>query len=179
MRNILIALLFILAIPVSVSAISRTVSPGGSSIQSVINVSSDGDTIILLDGTYSGPGNRDIDLMGKAITVRSQSLDPSVCIIDCEGSPSYPRRGFYIHNEEGNSTVIQAITIRNGYVDGEFMYGSGGAIYIYNSEPLIIGCWFEDNTATGTNGGLGGAVYVGNTYKGEMTGCRFTGNSAN
>lgn len=31
-----------------------------------------GDTIVVLPGTYTGEGNRDIDLLGKAITIKSE-----------------------------------------------------------------------------------------------------------
>ena len=44
-----------------------------NSIQAAINDSNDGDTVIVADGTYTGPGNRDIDFLGKAITVRSEN----------------------------------------------------------------------------------------------------------
>jgi len=39
-------------------------------IQSAINASSNGDTIVVLEGTYTGSGNRNIDFNGRAITLR-------------------------------------------------------------------------------------------------------------
>ncbi|HUW34202.1 MAG TPA: hypothetical protein VM223_21555 [Planctomycetota bacterium] len=36
-----------------------------------MNAAANGDTIILLDGTYTGLGNRDIDFAGKQIATRS------------------------------------------------------------------------------------------------------------
>ncbi|MCP4711722.1 MAG: hypothetical protein GY869_24145, partial [Planctomycetes bacterium] len=54
-------------------------------IQAAIDAAIDGDTIIVADGTYRGEGNRDIDFLGKAITVRSEN-GAEGCIIDCEGT---------------------------------------------------------------------------------------------
>ncbi|MHC4501634.1 MAG: hypothetical protein ACYS21_21310 [Planctomycetota bacterium] len=66
-----------------------------ATIQKAIDSAFNGDTVIVADGTYTGPGNRDIDFLGKAITVRSES-GPENCIIDCENSG----RGFYFDDGE-------------------------------------------------------------------------------
>jgi len=39
-------------------------------IQAAVNAAVDGDEVIVAPGTYTGEGNRDIDFLGKAITVR-------------------------------------------------------------------------------------------------------------
>ena len=44
-------------------------------IQSAINAASNGDTVLVHTGTYTGIGNRDLDFHGKAITVRSENPD--------------------------------------------------------------------------------------------------------
>ncbi|MGA1870193.1 MAG: hypothetical protein ACMUJM_16775 [bacterium] len=68
----------------------------GESIQAAINEASNGDTILVAEGTYTGKGNRDIDFGGKAIILRSIS-GPEHTIIDCQGTSSKKRRGFYFH----------------------------------------------------------------------------------
>src|SRR4030042_7086242 len=40
-------------------------------IQAAVDVAVDGDTVVLQPGTYGGPGNCDVDLKGKAITIQS------------------------------------------------------------------------------------------------------------
>ena len=71
----------------SASAATYVVQPDGTgdfpTIQAAINAVVDTDIIELADGTFTGDGNRDLDYLGKAITIRSQSGDPSVCVIDC------------------------------------------------------------------------------------------------
>ncbi len=46
-----------------------------STIQSAIDASVTGDTVIISPGTYSGDGNYNISFSGKAVTVRS--IDPN------------------------------------------------------------------------------------------------------
>jgi predicted outer membrane repeat protein len=103
----------------------------------------DGDTVIVADGTYTGPGNRDIGFLGKAITVRSES-GPENCIIDCTGGG----RGFYFQSGEDANSVLDGFTITNGYAS------IGGAIYCEGSSPTIKNCNLTENRGHG-----GGAVY--------------------
>ena len=78
---------------------SPTNAPYGTgdapTIQAAIDsAAASGDIIELADGVYAGPGNRDLSAYEKWFVVRSQSGDPSACIIDLEGDPTEPHRGF-------------------------------------------------------------------------------------
>ena len=53
-------------------------------IQAAVDDANDLDIIIVADGVYTGPGNWDIDLSGKAITLKSEN-GPTKCIIDASG----------------------------------------------------------------------------------------------
>ena len=121
-------------------------------IQEGINAAFDGDTVIVLQGTFTGTGNRDIDFLGKAITVRStEPNDTAVVaatIIDCQGDPNEPHRGFYFHSGEGANSVLNGLTITNGSA------GHGGGIYCENSSPTLTNCTFSGNTATSNGGGM-------------------------
>ena len=100
-------------------------------IQQAVDASSHGDTIIVADGTYTGPGNRDIDFTGKAITLVSEN-GPEMCIINCNGTAADPHRGFYFHSAEDANSVVDGFTIINGYASNEDFFagteqcGGGG-----------------------------------------------------
>ena len=67
-----------------------------------------GVTVIVADGVYTGTGNRDIDFLGKAITVRSEN-GPNNCVIDCNGEG----RGFEFRSGEDANSVLAGFTITN------------------------------------------------------------------
>ncbi|MHC4501364.1 MAG: LamG-like jellyroll fold domain-containing protein, partial [Planctomycetota bacterium] len=140
-------------------------------IQAAIDAAVYGDTVIVEPGIYTGTGNRDIDFLGKAITVRSVApYDPYIVaatVVDCNGTEAEPHRGFYFHSGEDAKSVLDGLTITNGYVWG------GGGIYAENdSDPMITNC-----TITGNSGSRGGGLYSsgGNL---TLTNCTFIGNSA-
>jgi len=125
-----------------------------SSIQVAIDAASNGDTVLVSDGTYTGSGNRDIDFKGKAITVRSIN-GPGATIIDCQGTSTDPHRGFFFHSNETANSVLDGFTIKNGYGPDEDLtdppqnvkWSSGGGIYCTGSSPSIINNIISENTA--------------------------------
>jgi len=113
-------------------------------IQAGIDASSNGDIILVLDGIYSGIGNKNIKFKGKEITVRSEN-GPNSCIIDCEEDG----RGFYFNNDEENNSILDGFTIKNGYSSED-----GGGIYCFFSSPTITNCIISNNIAGGGGGGI-------------------------
>ncbi|UCC23541.1 MAG: right-handed parallel beta-helix repeat-containing protein, partial [Planctomycetota bacterium] len=136
-----------------------------NNIQAAIHAASNGDEIIVADGIYTGPRNQDIDFLGKAIIVRSES-GPESCIIDCQNLS----RAFYFHNGEDANSVLRGFTITNGYDT------SGGGILCSDSSPVIADCIITGNHAGDTSGSGGGIECSRSSPK--ITNCTITGNSA-
>ncbi|MCH8881351.1 MAG: hypothetical protein IID34_15905 [Planctomycetes bacterium] len=139
-------------------------------IQMGIDAASDGDTVLVQPGTYTGEGNRDISLFGKVITVGS-SAGPHVTTIDIQGSPTSIHRGFYLIHGETPATVIEGFSIMNGYLIGDTggsgpAGGGGGAgIYIRDGSPTIRNCIVRGNISERignpfVHDGRGGGIYL-------------------
>ncbi|MHC4396844.1 MAG: right-handed parallel beta-helix repeat-containing protein [Planctomycetota bacterium] len=144
-------------------------------IQYAIDYVFEAGTVIVEDGTYTGEGNRDIDFLGKPITVRSEN-GPENCIIDCEGTEQEHHRGFLLtdcRNQDENQ-ILSGFTVMNGYAN------YGGGIYCLNSSATINNCIISENTAGNDFGGNGGGIYCRGWDDDifTITDCIISGNSA-
>jgi len=136
-------------------------------IQEGLNAASDGDTVLIAPGVYTGPGNRNLTFGGVSTVVRgTASRDETV--IDCEGAG----RGFYIGG--GAAPVIENLMVTNGdtikgggmYLEGtsptlrnvRFVINAasdeGGGLYCRNGSPTLEDVLFDDNTAARGGGML-------------------------
>ncbi|MBG81053.1 MAG: hypothetical protein CMJ39_10145 [Phycisphaerae bacterium] len=134
----------------------------GSSIQAIINVAEDGDTVLIEDGIYYEV----IDTLGKAITVRGGD--------GCGGEPGAVIDGTLLGTSvitcssgETSSTRFIGLKITNG---GTYY---GGGMYINGTSPLVQDCCFVGNQSYAAGGGL--YAIVGNP---EIRGCCFKDNFA-
>jgi hypothetical protein len=159
----LLTMLFLAASTSTVYAMTIYVPDDYPTIQAGIDACSDGDTVIVRDGTYTGEGNRDIDFGGNAIVVMSEN-GPEVTIIDCEEAG----RGFYFHSGEEVTSVVQGFTVTNG--SGTY----GGGINCSSSSPTIVNCTFSDNSVGSFS--YGGGMYNNNSSP-MVTNCLFIANS--
>ncbi|MGB2806145.1 MAG: hypothetical protein WBC22_00265 [Sedimentisphaerales bacterium] len=153
LKACLIISIFLLVIAYTAAA-GRTIyvdydgSADFNNIQAAIDDSNDGDTIIVADGTYTGNGNRDIDFLGKAITLRSTN-GPENCVIDINGTLFEYHRGFYFHSGEDANSTVDGFTITNGFTsDG------GGIMCCYYSSPIINNCVIMGNSVDNNGGGI-------------------------
>ena len=175
-----------------VSAATLTVPGQFATLQAAVTAAANNDTVLVADGTYSGPGNRDIDFGGKSLILTSQN-GPAKTIIDCGGSASSDgsgnHRGFYIHSGE-TATTISGFTVKNGYetyISTISDSGFGGAIENGSSSGgtlTLTNCIFSNNiTIPGSDGSAGDGGAIDN-FNGNgsgtiaLTNCILTGNSA-
>ena len=164
MKVLVLPLLVVVVMATSPAAEVYVVSPSGPmTIQGAIDLCDDKDVVELMDGVYTGEGNRDLVLGGKEITVRSASGDPATCIIDCEATENDHHRGFTLNGGETLNTVIEGITIRRGNSD----YAGGVVCEI----ATIRNCHFIDNV-----GIEGGGITMMDS--GVIEDCLFVGNNA-
>jgi parallel beta-helix repeat protein len=157
-----------------------------TNIQAAINDANNGDVVEVQPGTYTGPGNRDIDFKGKAITVCSTNPnDPNIVagtIINCNGSWWDRHRGFYFHSGETTGSALNGFTITGGYVfDCGASEGGGAGICIYNSSLAISNCIITDNHTELIPACLGfcfgGGIKICGNSSPTLTNCIISGNS--
>ena len=170
----LIALTVIALMFASSPAICRTwnISPDGTGdvtdIRSGIIAASSGDTLLLDDGVYSGTGNTELSYAGKAVVIRSRSGDPHRCVIDIRADELLWRRGFLFFNGEGPGSVLEGVTIQNGYGY------EGSAIWCWGASPTISHVILRRHTAVLN----GAAIYCGGSSNPTIRNATFVGNSA-
>ena len=154
-----------------------------------------GGEIVLRPGTYSGPENREIELVHQHLTLRSED-GPQSCVIDLEGSgrlmrvvgpfdPPMQLVGLTICNgmQDGGGALLfeftQAELANCVFLDNTEDYLGGGAIHSADTDLEIVNSVFVGNVSTGGPAAIrvGGALYADG---GDVTlsNCTFTQNSA-
>lgn len=121
-----------------------------ATIQGAIDAAVDGDVILVQKGNYSGP----VDFSGKAITVRSASLDRSDVSIGGIGTLVIFEHG------EGADSVLEGITLRQGVGSDYHGFNVAGGIRIVDSSPTILRCFFFNCSA----GDMGGGLYASGSH---------------
>ncbi|MBC7773220.1 MAG: choice-of-anchor C family protein [Pyrinomonadaceae bacterium] len=172
-------------------ATDRLVPSQYPTIRAAVNAAVNGDHVIIANGTYTGPDNRDIDFGSKNIVVRSESGIPDRCVIDCQSAG----RGFIVTGNQPRETMLSGLTIQNanaGFLPGGAMYVSSGmtitncqfrngradksaGVYVSNPDglfPLIENCYFSGNRTRG-----GGAALGFENTGGVVSNCVFTDNA--
>ncbi|MBN1360208.1 MAG: right-handed parallel beta-helix repeat-containing protein [Sedimentisphaerales bacterium] len=176
LQTLLAASLVVVSTSVAVAQrviyVAHDVPADFNTIQAAIDGANDGDVVVVAPGIYTGDGNRDIDFKGKAITVKSEA-GPETCVIDCQGSPNEPHRGFYFHSSEDANSVVRGFTVTGGFAVGDdSVTAAGGGILCDASSPYIANCIVTGNVAVS---GAGIACIDSNSV---ITRCVVSGNDA-
>lgn len=124
-------------------ALTRSVPAEYSNIQSAIAASATGDSILVAPGTYSGPGNRDLDLRGKDVVLIGLG-GPSVTTLDAGGSEIEPHRAILALGLT-TATIVEGLTLTGGYA------GGGGAVQALG-QGTIRSCVVSGNHASDGGG---------------------------
>ena len=159
-------------------------------IGEAIEAAVEGDTLLVAPGEYVGTNNRNMDPLGKDLTIVGTAGSEST-IINCENAG----RGFTFLNSE-NSTYVVGLTILDGDTDGEVPGGSvvcdgasptfldcvflssfadagGGAVQCVDASPTFQDCQFIDN-----RGRFGGGLISKGSSHPVLTDVLFEGNDA-
>lgn len=152
MKKFYVLLFFAWFFLVQASATILTVPGSYSTIQSAINASNNGDTILVAPGTYYehlNTGGSNVVLGSWYLTTADPSYIGTTVI---DGSQS--GRVLTIHSVEDSTCRIVGFTIRNG--NGAFESGTtgGGGILIENTSPVVEHCIVENCSAPAFGGGV-------------------------
>ena len=142
-------------------------------IKSALDLASDGDTIIIANGSYSGVNNSNLTVSQSGLTIKAaEGATPSISgssarrIFTLAGSNIFIQGLFLtsgrINSNYGGGVLIASdgITIKNcTFYNCKALYG--GAIFINGNNIAIDDCEFRSNTAL-DNAKItrGGAIYI-------------------
>ncbi len=134
-----------------------------TTIQQGVNAAGEGDTVLVDSGTYTGVGNRGIQISGANIVLMSKWGAASTTI-DCEGISL----AITVNSGRDSTCVIRGLTFVNG------LGGNGGAVAVSQSAVTIDDCVFYGNSASN-----GGAIWYGYApTPGSISNCVMYGNTA-
>ncbi len=123
-----------------------------------VAAASEGDTIVVADGTYSGPGFHNVDMQNVGLRILSEN-GASATVIDLEGQ----NRAF-----KNCNAAFDGFTFRSGNAP------IGGVLHAASSGGLDIrNCRFENSVAD-----RGGAISISGGIPLHIEGSVFTGNAA-
>jgi len=140
-------------------------------IQDALDVATEGDSVQVAPGIYSGPGFYQMTFLGKAVVLISEA-GPGSTIIDLRDDGW--RTAFYFTDGEPRDAVVEGFTVTGCYV----YEGCGGALQCEGSSPTIKNCLFAGNEAWGTIAADGGAVCCRQEASPLFENCTFASNAA-
>jgi hypothetical protein len=128
-------------------------------IQPAIDMTQDGDTVLVGEGTWTGDGNRDLDNLGRSITLMSHrfiDISADSTIIDCGGSTSDPHYGIFFHDNTSETAYFNGFSVRNASSDF-------AAVRCSSSACMVNFCSISENDCDGLFGSNGSYLRVYNS----------------
>jgi hypothetical protein len=142
-----LALVLAVAWSMHATAVDRTVGSSGTyaTIQEAIDVSGDGDRVIVSEGIYL----ENIDFKGKSVIITSVDPDDSIVVSNTviDGRQLAPVVLF--QGSESSTAKLTGFTITNGRSDGR-----GGGILGNGAQATIERCIIRENIAASDGGGI-------------------------
>jgi predicted outer membrane repeat protein len=127
-------------------------------IQEGLDTAAEGDTILVLPGTYQGDGNRDLSFGTKNVVLRGSPLEPLDTVIDCQNATGHRGINFVLTGQD-STCVVDGFTITGGrFADAN---SSGAGIRCEWASPKLMNLRLVDNHISG--GGKGGGLYCNNS----------------
>jgi hypothetical protein len=134
-------------------------------VQKAIDISTEGDMLLVADGTY----NESINYSGKGITVASYfAVDEDTSHISTTIISAVSGRVVSIDDDDA---VLKGLTITNGS-------GSDGSGVCVTNSPLITDCVITENSKN-SNSPYGGGIYINSSSSSsspEITNCTISNN---
>lgn len=172
------------------------VSPG-QSIQDALDVSSPGDTVLLMPGVHTGTGEHLVFMNGShnGVTLLGDTANPGSVILDGSAlsGPVMHIDGISADTLD-RSTILSGFTVSGGSTEelggGLFTYyasptltalvfrecqsGSGGGAYLWRGAPRLVSCVFDGNACSTSGAGMYAYACDGL----ELLSCVFANNSS-
>ena len=177
------------AAPAIAQAVTIHVPADQATIQAGVSAASDGDTVAIAPGTYSGAGNRDVDFGGASVALIGASGSATTIMYCGEAG-----RALVI--QSGENVVVRGLTLIGAHSvehgGGIYCLGSsltlddvrvlgcsseknGGGVYCKDGTISVTAATIEDNSAGGNGGGI--SVY-GDVSHVTLTDVDFVDNNA-
>lgn len=167
--------------------LNKTRNTRHDTIQAAVDAAQSGDHIVLAPGVYRGEGNRDVCLgededvpfdLTISSTVPEDPRIVSTTIIDCQGSIDSPHRAFQFRRGQSRNTVLDGLTIRNGYAPLQGQLMAGGGISCIDTGVVITRCEIVNCHSDGQGGAIAMIGTQSSSRASVIRNCRLTDNSA-